>query len=207
MIVAAWITAIATGVGALIALGAAIAGALAGFRTLNQLRADSRERSRPMMSAELRKPPYVPGTQLLAIRNYGPSVARNVQVTFDPSIPDPTPEQTAQSATPFLKRRYTEPIPVVTPGMELTNVWFFGKQAQPGGPWENFEPTPETFTVSITYEGPDGTPYSDQFPLSVDLIREHTEVSHSSAPEHQLKSIATSLNRIAKSSAASHKPS
>jgi hypothetical protein len=40
-----------------------------------------------MMAAELRDHPYVKATQLLVIKNYGPSIARNVTVTFDPEIP------------------------------------------------------------------------------------------------------------------------
>lgn len=75
----AWVTATVAAAGVLVALVTAITG----LRSLRQLRIDSRERSRPMMAAEHRKPPYTRGTQVLMIRNYGPSIARNVEVTFD----------------------------------------------------------------------------------------------------------------------------
>jgi hypothetical protein len=68
-----------------------------------------------MVAAELRSPPYTRGTQTLVITNYGPSIARNVRVTFDPEIPDPAPKKAAKSVTSYLKRRYARPIPVLTP--------------------------------------------------------------------------------------------
>jgi hypothetical protein len=112
-----WVTAIAAAAGVLVTLWTAING----LRFLRQLRTDSRERSRPMMAAELRMPPYVAGTQLLVIRSYGPSITRKVKITFDSSIHEPTRERVAENVSLFIDRRYTEPIPVVTPGMELTN--------------------------------------------------------------------------------------
>ena len=195
----AWVTATAAAAGVLVALWAAING----LRSLRQLRTDSRERSRPMMAAELRKAPYAPGTQLLVIRNYGPSIARNVKVIFDPPIPEPIPERAAQSVSPFITRRYAEPIPVVTPGMELTNIWFSGRLD--GDEWINFEPTPDRFTVTIAYDGPDEPRrcrtrrYQDQFPLNTGLIRRETSASSSAAPENQIKEIKRLLAKIEKS--------
>lgn len=112
-----------------------------GLRQLHHLRTDSRERNRPMMAAELRKAPYTPGAQLLVIRNYGVSIARNVTVSFDPPVPEPPPEQAARSVTPLLIRRYAEPIPVITPGMELSNIWYSGQPDGHNG-WQNAEPPP-----------------------------------------------------------------
>lgn len=190
----AWVTAAAATAGVLVALVTAITG----LRSLRQLRIDSRERSRPMMAAELRKPPYVHGTQLLVIRNYGPSIARNVKVTFDPPIPEPILQRAAESVSPFITRRYAEPIPVVTPGMDLINVWFSGQLE--GNEWVNFEPTHDRFTVTIAYDGPDGrTRYEDSFPLDTDLLRGHTYVSSSAAPENQIKGTGKSLTKLEQS--------
>jgi hypothetical protein len=189
----AWVTAAAAAAGVLVALVAAITG----LRSLRQLRTDSRERSRPMMAAELRKPPYTRGIQLLVIRNYGPSIARNVKVTFDPPIPEPIPERAAESVSPFIMRRYTNPIPAVTPGMELTNIWFSGRLE--GNEWVNVERTPPQFTVTIAYDGPDGFPYKDSFPLDTDLIRGETYMSSSADPDNQIKEIGKSLTKIEKS--------
>ena len=193
MIDPTWITAGAVSAGVIVALLTAAVG----LSQLKQVRADSRERSRPMMAAELRKAPYTPGTQLLVIRNYGPSIARNVKVTFDPPIPDPAPERAPQSVSPLVTRRYAEPIPVIAPDVELSNIWFSGIHDHANG-WENFEPTPDRFTVTITYDGPDGTNYVDPFPLDTDLINKHTYVSDSRDPENRLKEAVKSLAKIEK---------
>jgi hypothetical protein len=173
----AWVRAAAAIAGVLVALVTA----LTGLRSLRQLRTDSRERSRPMMAAELRKPPYVHGTQLLVIRNYGPSIAHNVKVAFDPPIPEPIPQRAAESVSPFITRRYAEPIPVVTPGMELINIWLSGRLE--GNEWVNFEPMPPQFTVTIAYDSPDGTRYQDSFPLDRPHPRGDLRVVHRGAGE------------------------
>jgi hypothetical protein len=53
--------------------------------------------------------------------------------------------------------------------------------------------------VTIEYYGPDRRAhYQDQFPLGVDLLRAHTYVSPSTAPENQLKEIRRPLTKIEK---------
>jgi len=146
-----------------------------------------------MVAAELREVPYVKGTQILILRNYGPSIARNVRVTFDPEIPDP--QDASTSVTPFLKRRYAKTIPVLTPGMELDNIYFSGRQE--GGSWVNAEPTPEQVTVTITYENDAGAEFTDEFPLDTNLIRNRTYSESSGSPHAQMKIIATSAKTLA----------
>jgi hypothetical protein len=182
-----------------IAAGAACAAALAGWvaainasRTLARQRRDSRERSRPMVAAELRDQPYASATQALVIRNLGPTIARNVRITFDPEIPDPVDPK--QSVTPFLKRRYAAPIPVLTPGMELDNIWFSGEPSSSG--WSNTEPMPDTCTVRIAYDAPDGTRYDDEFPIDVGVIRDRTYVTSSGDPVEIAKGILKTLKGI-----------
>ncbi len=123
-----------------------------------------------MVTAELRDVPYVAASQAFVVRNYGPTIARNVKVTFDPEIPDPDPDKVDQSAIPYLKRRYANPIPVFTPGMELDNIWYSGRPAADGGGWTNALPIPDQVTVDIEYEAPDGTRYMDQFLLDTHII-------------------------------------
>ena len=185
-----------------LAAGAACAAAVAawfaainGSRTLRQARRDSKARSRPMVVAELRSPPYTHGTQALVITNYGPSIARNVRVTFDPEIPDPAPEKATKSWTPFLKRRYASPISVLTPGMELDNLYFVGRPGA-NGQFENNEPTPPQVTVTISYDGPDETPYRDTFDLDIGLLRQRTYAESSTSPEGQAKEALKLLKRI-----------
>ncbi len=173
MIEPGWVTAGA----ACVTAGVAVVATFIARSQLKHVRTDSRERSRPMMAAELRRPPHVPGTQLLVVRNYGSSIARQVVVTFDSPIPDPSPEKAARSVSPFVRRRYAETISVITPGMELSNIWFSGV-AGTGGRWENFEPTPERFTVTFTYQGPDGYSYEDAIQLDTGLSARKPDVLH-----------------------------
>lgn len=178
---------------AVVAAGAAVTAAFSGVRTLRQNRQDSRARNRPMVAAELREVRYVKGTQILVVRNYGPSIARNVRVSFAPEIPDP--DDPSKSVTPFLKRRYADPVPVLTPGMELDNVYFSGQQE--GGGWVNREPTPEQVIVTITYENDAGDEFTDEFPLDTDLIRNRTYTESSASPEAQMKTLAKSAKTLA----------
>ncbi|MFI7123137.1 hypothetical protein [Amycolatopsis sp. NPDC049868] len=186
----AWFAASAAGVGG---ASAAVA-AFNGVRTLRQARRDSKNRSRPMVTAGLENVPYVRGSQKLVIKNHGPSMARNVRVSFDPPIPDPEPEKARQSVTPFLKRRYAVPIPVMPPGLSLENIYYSGRSV--GGQFVNFEPTPDQVVVKISYTDNNGEPYEDEFPLDMMLIRSMTEATSSAAPEAKLKEIATELKRI-----------
>jgi hypothetical protein len=187
----AWVAAGA----ACVAAGAGAVAATSGVRTLRQARRDSKARSRPMIAAELRPVPYVQGSQKLVITNYGPSIAKNVWVTFDPPLPDPEPSKAAQSMTPFLKKRYESKISVMTPGMALENIYYSGA-AGPGGKYINFEPVPDQLTVRIAYEDADGNPYADAFHLDVELVGLTTIATSSTAPEAKLGEIAKALRDI-----------
>jgi hypothetical protein len=190
----AWLAAAAGAAGA----GAAWFAAVNGVRTLLQTRRDSLNRSRPMVAAEFRDASPSRGTLYLVIRNYGPSVAKNVQVSFDPAIPDPPPEMAKESVVPFLKRRYSRVIPTLTPGTELRNVYYIGEPQ--GGFFINSEPTPERVLVTISCESADGKQrYTDTFDLDVDLIQNETWVTSSLAMESQVKDIRAHLKGIDKS--------
>lgn len=187
-------------VAAFVSAGAAIWSARNGNRTLKRAELDSQARSRPSVVAELRNEPHARATQLLVIKNYGPTVARDVTVTFDPALPDPSPEIAAQSLTPFLKSRYAEPIPVLAPGTELDNVWFSGQESGDGTGWVNFEPLPDKVTVTISYLAPDGRRYTDEYNLDVGIIRMKTYVSGGTLhPVTQRKETVASLKKIATS--------
>lgn len=172
---------------------AAVAGATSGIRTLRQNRRDSKSRSRPMVAAELRDVKYSEATQILMIRNYGPSIARNVRVSFDPPLPDP--EDPSTSVTPFLKNRYSKVIQVLTPGMELDNLYYVGTPG-PKGRFVNSEPTPDQVNVTIRYENDGGDKYEDKFALDTNLIRDRTYVTSSTSPESQRKVMVKSLEGI-----------
>lgn len=185
-----------------VAASAAVAGgaaawfaAINGRSTLRQVKRDSAERSRPQVAAELRDLPYSKGMQILVIRNVGATIARNVRVSFAPEIPDP--ENAAESVTPFLKRRYSSPIPALTSGMELDNLWYVGTSGE-GGRFVNSEPTPDQAVVTITYEDGQGREFSDDFPIDVTIIRQRTYTESSSSPAAQGKEALKHLTAAAK---------
>jgi len=189
---------------ALGALAAVVTGTVAVAALLVATR-DSAERSRPMLIAELVSDRYASATQHLVLRNVGPSVARDVKVSFDPPLPEvPDP---SGLVTPFIKQRYEGRIPVIAPGQRLSNIWFSG-EAGPGGGWINREPLPDSFVVELEYKGNRLRRYRDRFPLTIDVIRRETYVTSSKDPMEQLKKamkelpkIVTALQSIARASA------
>jgi hypothetical protein len=97
--------------------------------------------------------------------------------------------------TTFLKRRYAKPIPVLTPGMELDNLYYVGRPGD-GITFQNSEPTPPQVTVNIAYEGPDGAAYEESFHLDVSLLRQRTYADSSTSPESQAKEALKTLKAI-----------
>jgi hypothetical protein len=187
----AWLAASAACAGA----GAAWVAAINASRTLAQTRADSRARTRPMLSAELRADAYAMATQSLVIKNHGPTVARNVVVRFDPEPGDDEVMDGERTVTPYLKRRYANPIASLVPGVELDNLWYVGRPGA-NGEWVNTEPTPEKVTVSIAFDAPDGVTYEEHFFLDVDVLRKRTSVTSSESPIGLAKSAVKSLKAI-----------
>lgn len=111
----------------------------------------NRKRAQPVLIAELAITPHDDQSQQLVIRNVGPTTARNVQVSFDPSLPSDSKLDFAES----VRLRYEDPIPCLAPGQSLTNVWW--------GPDENVPEEvrhksnehglPTRFKVKIVYNG------------------------------------------------------
>ena len=152
---------------------ATIAAALVAIFTLRALRSDSSDRTRPLMTAELRPVPLLRGRSELVISNGGASVAKNVQVDFDPPLPDLNGPGAAGKMTPFLRRRYSKPITTWTPGMRFSNVYFAGVPGD-NGTFMNNEPLPDEFTVTIQYEDAHRRHYSDRYDLSIGAWSDET---------------------------------
>lgn len=102
---------------------ATLATAAIAIGTLLALKQDSRDRSRPMMVAQLQ--PAVLNVQHseLKVTNAGPSVAKNVRVEFDPALPVLDETTHGDRNAFYLQRRYSKVIPTVPPGMVLWNVY------------------------------------------------------------------------------------
>lgn len=163
-----------TAVGAI----ATVVGAAGAVVSLWQIRKDSRDRTRPVMVAELR-PGVLTSTAELYVRNAGASVAKDVTVTFDPPLPVLEGADAERMLTPFLQRRYAKPIKTFTPGMELDNIW---KSAG-----IRDEPVPDDFTVHFNYRDDRGRSYSDEYDLSVGTLQNQTGSYPSGEDDGSLK--------------------
>ena len=160
---AAIVAAFAAGASAL----AAIVTAIVAVRSLVGTRRDSRDRTRPVIVAQLKRAPLSHGTLDLILSNYGSTSAEHVQVGFDPPLPDPSnlpPSDMRQ----WIALRYSKTFNQWPPGMTLSNVYRAGHDAV------------EAVTVSVRYQGQDGTQYRDDFELDPDALIKETQASPSS---------------------------
>ncbi|MFH8792227.1 hypothetical protein [Streptomyces sp. NPDC017941] len=146
-----------------------------------------------MVAAEFRADEDSRSTLYLIIRNYGPSLAHNVRVSFNPEIPDPPADKAHDSIIPYLKSRYREPITALTPGTELRNVYFAGV-AGPGKEFVNYENVPDRVLVTITYESDDSREtYTDSYDLNIGLLQSETYVTSSTSMKNQVTEIRKAL--------------
>ena len=167
--VAAAITALFTAAMAV----AIIVTALYAKRTRAAAKEDSRARTRPVLVAYLERELLSHGTILLVVKNFGASSATDVCVDFDP----PAPSADKVAALPdsdmkkWLYQRFAEPVPVWGPGWTTSNVIRSGQ--------DSLEP----ITVTLSYEGPDGTKYSEPFVLHPDHVLKETSSGPSKADD------------------------
>lgn len=188
-----WVNENGVGLGAMAAIATA---AIAVFALLRATR-DSRDRTRPIVAAELRRIPYVDSSIELVIHNFGQSAARDLRVTFDPPIPDP-PADGARYVTPFLKRRYARTIDVLTPGQELGNIYWSGRTQRDSSEYLNHEPTADQVTVHVEYRGSGRRRYRERYFLDVDVIKTTTYAESSTSPESRLKQIGDAVKGVAR---------
>ncbi len=169
------ITAFWSGVAAV----ATVAAAVVAIITLRSIQSDSRDRARPVISAELLPLALTHGTCELAIQNVGVGVAKDVRVAFDPAIT----EDMGQIAG-FLARRYVGVIPTMGPGRRLTNI--YGHWVGDGS--HRFdEAVPTEFVVRIQYRDSHGRGYDDTYQLNAGTLRNETTSFPSNSDDAGLK--------------------
>lgn len=157
--------------------------------TLLALKQDSRDRTRPVMTAELVHSVLSPNYELHII-NRGQSVAWDVQVAFDPPLPVLSGAAAAGLMTPFVQRRYAEPIPTIAPGTVFDNLY--------GAP-DHHEPVPDNFVVQFDYQDEHRRHYHDEFALSLDAVRAQTGAYPSSTSSDGMRKRRTkALEAIAR---------
>lgn len=185
-----WINFYGDGLGAI----AGIAAALVAMAALVSAAFDSRARSQPMVTAELR--PAVDNDQAaeLVLTNLGTTPARGVTVRFEPEIvlPDNVDQRFAQ----FIVRRYSSPTPVLNPGQKLSNIWWSGKDVG-AEMLVNREPLPDGITVYVSYRGRGRRRLNDSFPLTMDSLKLTTVSVSSTSTKGRIKSIDASLKKLA----------
>lgn len=153
--------------------------------TLRASKRDSRDKTRPMVGALLDREAH-PSSHYaqLHVRNYGPTVAYNVKVTFDPEIKDVGTQSGENSFVPFLLGRYGSPIPTMMPGVELINIWSAPGPRDENGKPTNDEPIPDVVTATIRYsDRPDfwaksTNRYEDTFTLDMSIIKMSISTTH-----------------------------
>lgn len=176
-------------IGALAAIVTAIIAVIA----LSSTAKDSRERSRPLVIAFFRMAKDNDGAFELVVRNYGQSGAKDLRVTFDPSI---TAEAQQTDAVAMLARRYEVPIALLPPTAELTNTWWRNDHTTGQAELPNAYGTPDQVVVRVSYRGYRWRRYSDEFPLDVNTIKLTTYSVSSTSMPSRVKSIAESLRGI-----------
>lgn len=186
-----WLVNNGSGLAALAAVGTAAIAIIA----LRSTAADSRDRSRPYVLAELSLATDSDTTIDIVIRNAGLSVARNVHVRFDPVLV--VPGDGRRYVTEYTVRRYAKPIPTLAPGQRLSNIWWSGHMAPGGTSLISEEPTPEECTVTIEYWDDRRRRYHDDFPLVVDTMLTTTYSVSSTSIKGRMKSIDESLEKVA----------
>lgn len=167
-------------------LSAAITGVVAIGALVHAAR-DSRERSRPVMVAEYRVPENPYKRLYLVIRNAGASVARDIQVTFDPEM---VPTTNSESTQPFIAKRYKNRIPSLGPGQELTNVVVIDDKDESKSdlPWD--------LTISISYKRGWVRRYRDEYRLLTETYTTHTYSTSTDSLAGRVKQIRDELRHI-----------
>lgn len=169
-----WTNTYGSGVTAVATVGLVFAGVL----TLWATATDSRKKSRPMVSARFSINENSPRVMMFLLKNYGPSRATNVSVTFDPPIK-------RDDTTDLVVDRYSAPIGVLNPGEEYENAWYM-PEFQGMDFKGNRYSFPDQVTVTVTYHRFLWRKYRDVTKLDV---KTHLNTSDHVASDSMLGSI------------------
>ncbi|POH56977.1 hypothetical protein [Arthrobacter glacialis] len=185
------INSVGASVGAVAAVSAAIFAGWGIRRTTN----DNRARAQPVLVAEFGPSEFSSDTIRLIVKNMGATPARDIQVVFEP----PIPEGAKGSHAWVLHERYDKAIPTLAPGQQLGNSWWLSDFSLDDPSSRNVRGLPNEVKVTFTYTGLDGVELSDFYNLNVRVaLLEGNAVSSSSVPG-RLEMIATSTKVIADS--------
>lgn len=160
-----WTTARVTATVAAVALIGGLTTAIIAIRSFRHAQRDSRSRTRPMMSAELK----IVGNGILnlVIKNGGASIAKNVVVSFDPPLPNGERSPDGQgNVARLVNMRYANAIPVWVPSREMENFYWIRDDSTPDEDPQSVDGVPALVTATIAYGDDQGRAYIDVFPLN-----------------------------------------
>jgi hypothetical protein len=186
----AWIAAEATPIVAV----ATVITALVAIFALRATASDSRERSRPVVLALFRLAPHDDKAFDLVVKNYGQSAARKVTVKFNPEFGE---EPRKDRMTEILAQRFDATMPLLPPGVEVSNLWWSSRPEQGSTKTVNALKTPDNVTVTISYKGNRIRRYKEVIPLDSRWMKlDSSSVSSDSLKGHS-KTVAQSVKVIA----------
>lgn len=150
-----------------------------------------------MVGAELVPDPLAAQQLDLVIRNYGPTIARDLEVSLapDPIILPGDPREPRLAS--LLVQRYQQVVPNLMPGAVLRNAYYVGG-LESGA---NLEPLPDEFTVTLTYRDAERRrkPYRDVFHVAIPKHETFTRPGRGNNPEERrldaLDAIARGIGR------------
>lgn len=144
-----------TAVAAVVTAVATVALVIPGVWAILSAKRDSRDRTRPVMVAELGHHHEDPMILIVIVRNAGPTVARNVRLTFNPELPNSEADRDRYAK--YLRTMFGDVIPTVAPGQVFSNPWH--TRDRDGVPGE--------CTVTVRYEDTRGRKYEDSYLISI----------------------------------------
>ena len=160
----------------------AIRSACVALRSMEQSRDIEHRANRPMMIAEVVPPTDRREEVGLRVANLGRSVAKDVQVKFDPELPEPDLDvlnTRARSGTQYNSTNLEEVLAIFdrrtfntwTPGMEVTaQYWAVPKDFDRSDVGESAEGVPARQGVLIAYKDEVGCRYEEEFILDIHTV-------------------------------------
>lgn len=172
-----------TTIAATVSAAATVITALIAVLALQSTARDSRDRTRPLLVAELRRSTLGSQTQDLVIKNYGASVARDVTLIFDPPL---TETDDISKNVHWICERFRRPVSVWAPGTMMSNVY------------KHPEENPGRRTVLISYRGPGRERYADKFDIDPAVMDLESFSNPSERPGTELERMVIALHAIAR---------
>ena len=177
--------------GGAVASAGTVATAATAIWALTRASLDSRERTRPLVVAYLENDEnFGHSVMALVVKNAGASVARNLEVAFDPNLS--ANGASTHGLLTYVARRYAAVIPLLAPGAQLRNTWRVAGDVEGAG-----ASAPRRMRAVVSYSH-GRRRYKDDFVLDASAIESETGAMPQSS-RMSLEAIAKAAELMAKS--------